>query len=80
MPQTREQLRSRIEHDFSYHAPSNSKQMEVYVDLRSKAKELAHLVISSTPISREQSLSITNIEQAVMWANAAVARNEFEDS
>jgi hypothetical protein len=27
-------------------------------------------------IFRETSLAMTNLEQAVMWANAAIARNE----
>ena len=28
------------------------------------------------PQSREQSLALTNVEQAIFWANAAIARNE----
>jgi hypothetical protein len=32
--------------------------------------------VEHTPESREQSLALTNLEQAVMWANAAIARRE----
>jgi hypothetical protein len=29
-----------------------------------------------TPVSREQSLALTHLEEVVMFANAAIARNE----
>lgn len=60
---------------FTYHTPT-LQQIGRYSDLRSKAKELAALVITTTPQSREQSLALTAIQQAVMWANAAIAINE----
>lgn len=34
----------------------------------------AHRVL--TPKSREQSTALTNLDQVVFWANAAIARNE----
>ncbi|MGP3782344.1 Acb2/Tad1 domain-containing protein [Paenibacillus sp. 1A_MP2] len=37
---------------------------------------MAELIDEQTPKSREQSLAMTNLEQAVFWANAAIARNE----
>jgi len=63
-----------IENNFRYHAPKEG-QPEKYEALRAKAKELAYLIDESVPKSREQSLAITNLEQAVFWANAAIARN-----
>ena len=65
----------RIERDFTYHPPKGDQQ-ERYVHLRDTAKDLAFLILENTPISREQSLAITNLEQAIFWANAAIARNE----
>ncbi|MEK4239079.1 Acb2/Tad1 domain-containing protein [Paenibacillus sp. FSL H7-0714] len=64
-----------IENNFKYHAPK-AGQPEIYEEIRNKAKELAELIDEVTPKSREQSLAMTNLEQAVFWANAAVARNE----
>lgn len=64
---------------FTYHAPFGN-QAERYVGLRNKAKEFAQLVQTSTPASREQSVALTNIQQAVMWANAAIAINETESA
>lgn len=66
---------AQIEHNFTYHAPKPG-QPEKYTELRNKAKELALMIIESTPSSREQSLALTQLEQAVFWTNAAIARNE----
>lgn len=67
-------MNQQIENNFKYHAPKEG-QPQKYTDLREKAKELAYLIESLVPNSREKSLSMTNLEQAVMWANAAIARN-----
>lgn len=64
-----------IENNFSYHAPK-AGQPEKYQAIREKAKELAYLIESSVPNSRERSLAMTNLEQSVFWANAGIARNE----
>jgi hypothetical protein len=65
----------RIERNFKYHAPKDD-QPERYVMIRDKAKELALLINGCTPVSREQSLAFTALEEVVMQANAAIARNE----
>lgn len=62
-----------IETRFSYHAPKPG-QPEKYEALRSKAKELAYLIDELCPPSREQSLALTHLEQAIMCANAGIAR------
>ena len=60
---------------FKYHAPRPG-QTERYEAIREKARELAMLIQLSTPQSREQSTALTNLQQAVMWANASIAINE----
>lgn len=75
MDSTQLTLKERIERDFTYHAPK-SGQPERYTQMREKAKELALLIADLTPQSREQSLAITQLEQSVFFANAAIARNE----
>jgi hypothetical protein len=67
----------RIENNFQYHKPIGS-QPERYVALRDGAKELAYLLVGYCPESRERSLALTNLEDAIMWANAGIARNEKE--
>jgi hypothetical protein len=63
-----------INNNFMYHAPKEG-QPEIYQNIRSKAKELVFLIQHVVPESREKSLAITKIEEAVMWANAGIARN-----
>lgn len=60
---------------FTYHAPTASQPAR-YEAIRAKAKELAALIQDTTPASREQSTALTNVQAAVMWANAAIAINE----
>jgi hypothetical protein len=64
-----------INNNFTHHTP-NASQIVKYQEIRAKAKELAELLNEFCPDSREKSLAITNLEQAVMWANASIARNE----
>lgn len=64
-----------IEKNYSYHAPKDD-QPERYEKIRFKAKMLAAYINENCPESREKSLAFTKLEEAVMWANAAIARNE----
>lgn len=64
-----------IEKNFTYHAPKEDQQ-ERYERIRFKAKMLAAFINEKCPDSREKSIAMTKLEEAVMWANAAIARNE----
>ena len=66
---------SDLERNFTYHPPKLG-QPERYQEIRAKAKELALMFDAECPDSREKSLALTNLEQSVFWANAAIARNE----
>jgi hypothetical protein len=60
---------------FTYHPPKGD-QVERYQKIRDKGLEFALLINDLTPASREQSLAITHLEDAVMSANKAIAVNE----
>lgn len=64
-----------IENMFTYHPPLPG-QNDRYETLRRLGKELATEIMVFCPKSRETSLAITKIEEAIMWANASIARNE----
>lgn len=65
-----------IEKAFTYYAPKGD-QAERYGKLRQAAKDLAYRIDQLSPgASREKSLAMTKLEEAVMWANAGIARNE----
>ena len=69
-------MKEQIESAFTYHAPNDS-QTAKYVVIRSSAKLLALTFDELCPDSREKSLAMTKLEEAVMWANASIARNEL---
>lgn len=64
-----------IENTFTYHRPFGT-QPERYEHLRTVAKGLATAIMLHCPESREKSLALTAVQQAVMWANASIACNE----
>lgn len=70
-----EATQARLANTFTYHAVKDGQQ-ERYSEIRETAYRFASLIVVETPPSREQSLALTALEEAVMWANAAIARNE----
>jgi hypothetical protein len=64
-----------LEIRFSYHPPKGDQSAR-YIAIRDEAKRFAETIVELTPDSREQSLAITHLETAVMYANAAIARRE----
>lgn len=67
-----------IENTFTYHKPFGTQQ-ERYETLRTVARTLANMLNDLCPESREKSLAFTNLQQAIMWANASIAINEKEN-
>lgn len=64
-----------IQTRFTHRSPNND-QISRLRAIRNQAGDFAHLIVDMTPESREQSLALTALEEAVMWANAAIARRE----
>jgi hypothetical protein len=60
---------------FTYHPPASEQALR-YQQIRAGGGGLSELLNSLCPPSRELSLAQTRVEEAVMWANAAIARNE----
>lgn len=68
-----------LEIRFMYHAPGEGKAV-FHTTIRARCGDLATAIRDLTPKCREQSLAITKIEEAMMWANAAIARRTDEDT
>jgi hypothetical protein len=64
-----------LENRFTYHAPKENQILR-YNALRKRALQFAIDINVACPDSREKSLAIKKLEEFVMWANAAIARNE----
>ena len=66
---------ARLNNTFVYHPPKDDQQ-DRYVEIRDTARGLALTLVKNVPESRELSLALTKLEEAVMHANAGIARNE----
>jgi hypothetical protein len=60
---------------FTYHPPKPD-QPERYESIRGVAFMFAMGICQNVPAGRERALAITKLEEAVMWANAGIARGE----
>jgi len=69
-------IHERIENDFSFH-PATSETGPKHDRVRRLCKALAHELAIEVPQGREQSLMLTALEEAMMWANAGIARNQI---
>lgn len=70
-----DQDKERVENSFTYHSPKED-QAERYAEIRDTALKFAVRIMVECPHSRERSLAMTKLEEAVMWANKAIACNE----
>lgn len=64
-----------LDNRFTHHPPFGD-QPRRYRQIRELGRMFAEAAGELCPRSRERSLALTKIEEAVMWANAAIARNE----
>jgi hypothetical protein len=60
---------------FGFHPADTDEKRDDHAEVRAACKEAAGTIIEITGApSREQSLAITKLEEAMMWANADIAR------
>jgi hypothetical protein len=58
---------------FTYHDPDPETQVPKYERIREEARRFAMTVLDLCPASAEATLAIRHVQQAVMFANAAIA-------
>ena len=63
-----------LQNRFTYHAPPDEATQEKYQQLRKMGFNLALMINNYCPGGREQALAFTKLEEAIMWANASIAR------
>jgi len=63
-----------LDNRFAYHPPVNDVAVGKHQDIRSAAHQLADVIDDYLPDSREKSLAVTAVEEAMFWANAGIAR------
>lgn len=68
-----------IDHRFNYHRPTPEK-VAAHENTRAACRDLAHRFDRTLLASREKALAVTKLEEAMFWANAAIARNADKES
>jgi hypothetical protein len=63
-----------IDRRFDHHPPKDEDTIRRHTDARAKAKELAEFFEATLLEGREKSVALTKLEEALMWANASIAR------
>lgn len=69
-----EELIARNKNNFTYHQPDNLRIVK-HQRIRESLNVVADMLVADCPESRELSLALTKLEEAMFWANAAIARN-----
>ena len=68
-----------LAHRFNYHPPLTDVRRRQHELVRADCLALAQTLDEALPDGREKSLAITKIEEAMFWANAALARHPDPD-
>jgi len=63
-----------IANRFDFHAASTEEKRNEHTSVRQACRRLADDLNGRLPEGREKSLAITHLEEAMFWANAAIAR------
>lgn len=64
-----------IESIFSYHAPLNTATREAHENVRREVKTTAQMFAAELPDSPEKALAIRKLQEAMMYANSAIAQH-----
>jgi len=69
-----------INHRFGYHPPLSRTRVDDHEEVRALCADVASDFDERLPDGREKSTAITKLEEAMFWANAALARAPDPDA
>lgn len=72
--------REEIDNRFGYHPPRSQKRVGQHQVARNLFRNIAMSLVDLLPEGREKSTCITRLEEAMFWANAALARSPDPDA
>lgn len=70
-----EDRKQQVENSFKWHVSNDEKNAKM-ATLRQMGKDIALKILELVPGGREQALALTEVENAVMWANLGIVKND----
>jgi predicted secreted protein len=68
-----------IAHRFAFHPATTEEKRDAHTSVRQHCRDLADFLNDKLPEGREKSLALTAVEEAMLWGNAALARQNTEE-
>jgi hypothetical protein len=68
--------RLELDDRFEHHPPTSNMVSSAHENIRLACRMLARTIEELCPDGREKSTAVTRVEEAMFWANAAVARTQ----
>lgn len=75
---TAAEIRDLAEHSIYNHPPKDSAIIDLFENVRPAFVDAYVAILTYCPGSREASIAVTNLEQALMWAVKAIAVHQDE--
>lgn len=67
-----------LKNRFDFHPATTEEKRNEHASVRQACLRLAERLNEQLPEGREKALAITHLEEVMLWANAAIARNNSE--
>lgn len=63
---------------FNFHAAPDDEKRDAHTSVRRGCRKLGDFLNEKLEDGREKSLAITHLEEVMFWANASLARQDFD--
>jgi hypothetical protein len=78
-PRTLSDVSRDLDNRFRYHPPKDTETAQKHESIRTAMRNTAALITGLCPAGRELSTAVRKLEEAMMWANAAIARDNGQE-